>query len=186
MRDNCRFCFIAGGKLIATFWDINEKRPWEYLSIGVHQALLAYQEETVKREKLRASYKALMEFIDNEEFAYVLYEFRIYVDQNRYEVWETKKMEDEAGLNCWVAGKKIAEKEIKRTEEIKITGNVGAIYVRHYEKPDVVVMAWGSKQYEYYLDGKNLKKYLFMRTKAGDNKAGIWLKKVAWKCEEIK
>ncbi len=80
MRDNCRFCFIAGGKLIATFWDINEKRPWEYLSIGVHQALLAYQEETVKREKLRASYKALMEFIDNEEFAYVLYEFRIYVD----------------------------------------------------------------------------------------------------------
>ena len=186
MRDNCRFCFIAGGKLVATFWDINEERPWEYLVIGVQQSLLAYQEETIKKDKLKASYKALMDFIDNQEFAYVMYEFRIYVDQNKYEVWETKRIEDGAGLNYWVAGKKIDEKEIIRTKEIKLAGNAGAVYVKHYEKPDVVVVAWGNKQYEYYLDGKNLQKYLFMRRKAGDNKAGIWLKKVAYKFEEIK
>ena len=60
-----------------------------------------------------------------------------------------------------------------------------AKYVQHWLKPEVVRLSWGENVYDYYLDGyKLLSTYLWLRRKAGENKAGVWLKKNAKRCEK--
>lgn len=68
---------------------------------------------------------------------------------------------------------------MKKAPQKPVKGKSVARYIHHWLKSEVVRLSWGKSEYDYYLDGmKLLNKYLWLRRKAGENKAGVWLKKM--------
>lgn len=69
---------------------------------------------------------------------------------------------------------------------MNVKDNQEAKYVHHWLKPEVVRVQWGAKTYDYYLDGiPNLNTFLWLKNRAGMNKAANWLKKNAYKYESV-
>lgn len=96
------------------------------------------------------------------------YVYKVYPEADAYEVWQGDKKLAGRGV-------KATKKPVKRRVSSK-----GARYISHQERPEIVRLAWGEKVYDHYLYSVFLlERYLWLRRKAGENKAALWLKKNA-------
>ena len=172
---------------IATFYCTEQRKPPEVMAFIMRTALMCYYDG--KESSLNNFYNPIMENIDNVPFTYIEYEFKVFLYSKCFQVWSTKEVKIN-GLSEWKANKMIMDRTVSFEKAVKkplkpVEQGKGAKYVKHWLQPEVGRLSWGESVYDYYLyDGKLLQKYLWLKSKAGENKAGIWLKKNAKRCEK--